>query len=175
MQLVRLLVMWGALVTAIPLVMVGMGMPEKLGVLVGMGMVFGGIAHISQSPYWRYLQSKELNPFSKNFGVASIPKPIPTPRSAPKLDTSAKRIWFLVFLSGLLVCLMTFVVYEVDGNYLGFIDAITSHRSRYDWYKASMLIGVVLSAVGYICAFHHEKTVGRLFDWVRNGNEENKR
>lgn len=150
MALIKLILIWAALIVATILIMVALGVSERLGVLVGTGMVFGAIAHISQSPYWRYLQSKELNPFSKSFGAASLPKPIPETRAPLKLNTPAKRIWFLVLLSGVAVCLVTFVVYEVNDNYLGFIDAITSGRSRYGWYKASMLIGAVLIVVGYL-------------------------
>lgn len=169
MEIIRLLVVWGALIVSAPLVMAAVGMPERWAALVGVGMIFGAISHISQSPYWQYLKHKELNPFSKRFGESSAPKPESEIRHSRRLDTPAKRVWFLVFLFGVAVCAATFLIYLANDNYKGFVDALLSSSDRYDGYRVFTAFGLLIAAAGYVCAFRYEATVGRLIGWIEHG------
>lgn len=169
MEIIRLLVVWGALIVSVPLVMAAVGMPERWAALVGVGLIFGAISHISQSPYWQYLKHKNLNPFSENFGISSVPKPLPRQPATSNLNTPVKRVWFLVFLFGAAVCAGTFLVYLIDDHYKGFIDALFSGSSRYDGCRYAMLTGILVMVVCYLCAFKYDETVGRLLRWVRYG------
>ena len=170
MAIVRLVAFWSALSAGVLFVLALIGVPEKLIISACTGLLFGAIAHISQSPYWQYLKSKELNPLSKSFGNSSIPKPQSSVPKAQKLDTPIKRLWFLVLLSGGLVICTTFAIFEIQNSYLSFPDAMFNRPYGFWSYKAFMTGGALLSVLGYACAFHYERTIGKLTRWIKNGS-----
>lgn len=170
MPIIRLVLLWSALIIGIPIGMTLIGLPEKMAVWVGTGMIFGAIAHISQSPYWQYLKNKELNPFSKHFGESSTPKPESPTLASPKLNTPIKRLGFLVLVLGVALCLLTFIIFEVQYSHRDFLDAMFNRPYNYWGYKISMLCGLLLASVGYICSFQYEHTLGKLAKWVRSGS-----
>ncbi len=173
MRFIGFLLSWGIVIFGIPIALAGLGASKDIAAWVGMGLLFGAGAHISQSPYGKYLRNKELNPFSSRFGQSSEPYPHPTPllggMKLPRLDAPLKRLAFLVFVLGLVVCLATVGVYEVN-HYRDFLDAMFNRPRNYWGYKSAMMIGLAFTVGGYLCAFHFEKTVGRLINWVKTGN-----
>lgn len=170
MPLIKLIGLWLILVVTVPLVLVFAGLPERWGVWAGIGVVFSAISHISQSPYWQYFRHKELNPFSKGFGTSSVPKPVAVVREKRSLDTPIKRAWFIVFLFGAAVCLLTFLVYQLDDNYKGFVDAMLTGSSRYNGYRVSMAVGFAMTSFGYLFSFRYEQTLGKLITWIKFGS-----
>jgi len=173
MRLLGLITVWVVVIFGTPLVLVAFGASKDLAVWIGSGLMFGAIAHLSQSPYWKYLSNKELNPLSAKYGQSSEPRP-PETQTAPatqyaKLDQPFKRISFLIFVLGIAVCLTTFVLYEIYDSYIGFLDGMFNRPTAFWGYKISMLIGLALAAGGYVCAFHYEQTIGRVVVWVRTG------
>jgi hypothetical protein len=165
LRFIRFLLLWGAVIFGIPLVLVAVGASADIAGWVGMGLLFGAMAHISQSPYGKYLRNLELNPFSRRVGQSSEPYPPEAPlltnRKLPSLDAPIKRAAFLVLLVGLAVCAVTFLVYEIS-EYIGFLDAMFNRPYSFWGYKIAILIGAALAIVGYVCAFHYEQTVGAL-------------
>lgn len=172
MRFIRFLVLWGAVIFGVPLVLAAAGVPTDVAVWVGMGLLFGAMAHISQSPYGKYLRHLELNPFSPRVGRSSepypAPSPLPTPWKLSSLHTPAKRIAFILFLAGLATCLVTFLVYEAL-EYIGFLDAMFNRPYAFWAYKIAFLVGIVVAVCGYVCAFHYERTVGSLVSWIKTG------
>lgn len=172
MTLVRFVFLWAALIFGVPILLVWIGLPKDFVVWISSGLAFGAIAHFSQSPYWKYLSKKELNPFSSRYGQSSEPKP--EARSIrfnlSGLDMPLKRVAFLTMILGIATCLLTFVIYETNEGWdFDFLVALFKRRYSYWSYKTAMLVGLTLSAAGYLCAFHYEATVGRLVAWVRTG------
>ncbi len=168
----RFLLLWGAVVLGVPLALAAVGAPADVTLWVGMGLIFGAIAHISGSPYGKYLRNLELNPLSSRRGQSSEPCPPETPLfedwRPPSLDTPVKRAAFLVLLAGLGVCAITFVVFEISEN-LGFLDAMFNYTYNYWGYRIVILIGAITAILGFACAFHYERTLGSLISWVKNG------
>jgi hypothetical protein len=173
MRFIGFLLSWSIVIFGIPIALAALGASIDIAVWVGMGLLFGAIAHISQSPYGKHLRNKELNPFSTRFGESSEPYPQPKPLlggiNLSRLDVPLRRVAFLVFVLGLIVCLATVGVYEVNHR-IDFLDAMFNRPYRFWAYKIAMMIGLTLVIAGYLCAFHFEKTAGRLVRWVKTGN-----
>lgn len=170
MTIVRLVALWSAVSAGVLFALALVGVPEKLVISAGTGMLFAAIAHISKSPYWQYLKSKELNPLSKSYGISSVPKPELAAEEAIKLDTPIKRIWFLVFLLGGIVSCITFAIFEMRYSYLSFLDAMFNRPDGFQVYRAFMLGGVLLSTLGYAFAFQYERTLGKIIQWIKSGS-----
>lgn len=168
----RFLFLWGAVILGVPLALVAVGTSVDVARWVGMGLLFGAMAHISQSQYGKYLRNLELNPFSHRVGQSSMPYPTEVPlfasRKQPSLNTPFKRTALLVFLAGLAVCAITFVSYEIF-EYIEFLDAMFNRPYNFWSYKIAIVIGAVMAIVGYVCAFHYERTIGSLISWIRTG------
>lgn len=173
MRFLGLIAVWVVVIFGTPLVLVALGASKDLAVWIGSGLMFGAIAHLSQSPYWKYLSNKEINPLSTQYGQSSEPRPAETQTAqAPKyaeLDQPFKRVSFLMLVLGIGVCITTFVLYEIYDSNIGFLDGMFNRPTAFWGYKISMLIGLVLAAGGYVCAFHYEQTIGQVVVWVKTG------
>lgn len=75
MRIFGIIVLWGAVIFGTPLVLLAFGASKDVAIWVGSGLMFGAIAHLSQSPYWKRLSNKELNPLSSRYGEPVEPRP----------------------------------------------------------------------------------------------------
>ena len=75
MRIIGIIVLWGAVIFGTPLVLLAFGASKDVAMWVGSGLMFGAIAHLSQSPYWKRLSNKELNPLSSHYGQSLEPRP----------------------------------------------------------------------------------------------------
>lgn len=84
------------------------------------------------------------------------------------LNTPSKRIAFLFFILGLGIFGMTFAIFNLQEG-VSFFDGIFRYTYRFWIYRIFMMLGLVLAAGGYLCAFHYERTIGRLALWINTG------
>lgn len=88
-----------------------------------------------------------------------------------RLNTPRKRLWFLVFLFGLVLAAVTYTVFEIKYT-RDFMDSILSSYPRYTSYRIAMAISVSAIVSGLLMSYLYDHTIGRLFDWV-NGPSQN--
>ena len=84
------------------------------------------------------------------------------------LNTPSKRIALLIFVLGLGILGMTFAIFNMQES-VSFIDGIFRYTYRFWNYRIVTMLGLVLAACGYLCAFHYEQTIGRLVLWINTG------
>ena len=75
MRIIAIIVLWGAVIFGTPLVLLAFGASKDVAMWVGSGLMFGAITHLSQSPYWKRLSNRELNPLSSRYGQSVEPRP----------------------------------------------------------------------------------------------------
>jgi hypothetical protein len=169
MKLWRAVAMWAIAFAVVFYAVVELNVPVKLATSLLAGLVFGAIAHLSQSAQWKYLKSKELNPLSKKFGESSAPRPIEPAPAAPRLNSIAQRVWFLVMLSGFLVCSFGYGVFKLEHPHRDFVEILFDRPYDYWFYKKAMICGITLSLFGYILAFHYNLLLAPVVNWVKKG------
>lgn len=104
------------------------------------------------------------------FGLLSptVPRPVdtpPVPRTA-RLNTPAKRLWFLAMLAGLLVCGVTYGVFTWQHPHRDF-SRVFDYPYSYQLYKATFISGIVLATLGLLFSLFYDQLLGRLIRWVQ--------
>lgn len=90
------------------------------------------------------------------------------PPTPSRLNTPGKRLWFLVFVFGLVLAVVTYAVFEIKYT-RDFWDAIFSTYTRYTSYRYAMAISVSAIVSGLLMSYLYDHTIGLLIKWV-NGS-----
>lgn len=135
------------------------------------------------SLYWRpkppitQALPAKVNPTSlQSTDAADTVTVVPTkvnrnPPTPSRLNTPGKRLWFLVFVFGLVLGAVTYTVFEIKYP-RDFMDSILSSYPRYTSYRIAMAISVSAIVSGLLMSYLYDYTIGRLFNWV-NGPSQN--
>ena len=90
---------------------------------------------------------------------------------ALKLDSPVKRCFFILFLIGVVIQIITFIAYLSNAS-SGPFDYLRMIFGKYSWeaaYRRTFWLSLLLLAIGLIGSFYYDKTLGRLICWVRSG------
>jgi hypothetical protein len=85
------------------------------------------------------------------------------------LNTAGSRVWFIVFIIGIILSISSYMLFLSSSTYLDFIDVLQSRSHRYKYIQYFLLCGVACISIGYIFAFHYKSTIGRLLGWIKHG------
>lgn len=169
MTLLRHLGLWLVGIIAVPLLLAAIGLPEKLAIAVGTGLIFAMIAHIGASAEWKRIRQKDL--LSGDTWRRSPKSSTVEPSRAllQKLETPPQRALFALAVLGMVLALGTVVVFETENRYYNLIEGILYHPYMEKSYKVTFLFGVLLAVVGIVFSFWYKATVARFMKWIRTG------
>jgi hypothetical protein len=100
-----------------------------------------------------------------------------TPSS--KLNTPVKRSFLLVLLFGILIQVVSVVVFLVDNRdgLFVYLERVVElpvlfrywGREAYGAYRIAFWLSALLITVGLSCSIYYDQTFGRLVNWIRSG------